>query len=320
MNKLLISVALATYNGEQFIRQQMDSILAQTLSDFEVVICDDCSADSTIQILTEYASADSRIKIFKNEHNLGFKKNFEKIISFCKGEFIALCDQDDIWEPDHLQALVQEIGSNDCVCGNALLIDSKGDSLNCTMREVIPIRILPQNTEDLFSHEVYGNIVQGAASMIRQSLVKEILPIPDSVIYHDWWIALNACKNNGCKYVDHIIMKYRRHETSVTNKKNFGIATAFSIFFEDTHEKREYYKKIVTMLEELKRKESFSSSLCKIDSAIRFYKALAYRKDFLWRTKHYISNYRTIQLSPKKKFSSFLYNLLCLLTKGIIIK
>lgn len=317
---MLISIALATYNGERFIRQQMDSILAQTLSDFEVVICDDCSADSTIQILTEYASADSRIKIFKNEHNLGFKKNFEKIISLCKGEFIAFCDQDDIWEPDHLQILIQEIDSNDCVCGNALLIDSKGDSLRQTMREIIPIRILPQNTEDFFSHEVYGNIVQGAASMIRQSLVKEILPIPDSVVYHDWWIALNASKNNGCKYVDRIILKYRQHESSITNKKNFGITSALLIFFTGTHEKREYFKKIVSMLEELKRKGCSSLSLYKIDSAIKFYEALAYRKDFLWRTKHYISNYRTIQLSPKRKFFSFLFNLLYLLTKGIIIK
>ena len=317
---MLISIALATYNGEKFIRQQMNSILAQSLPDFEVIICDDCSADSTIQILNEYASADPRIKILKNEQNLGFKKNFEKILSFCQGEYIAFCDQDDIWEQDHLQTLLQEIGSNDCVCGNALLIDSNGISLGQTMQEIIPIRIIPQNTEEFFSHEVYGNIVQGAASMIRQSLVKEIIPIPDSVIYHDWWIALNASKNNGCKYVDHILLKYRQHESSITNKQKFGFVSALSIFFKDTYEKREYYKKNVTMLNELKRKGCPPSFQYKIDSAIKFYEALACRKDFLWRTKHYISNYRTIQLSPKRKISSFLYNLLCLLIKGIIIK
>lgn len=317
---MLVSIALATYNGERFIRQQMDSILSQSLSNFEVVICDDCSADSTIHILKEYASKDSRIKIFENEHNLGYKKNFEKIISLCQGKYIAFCDQDDIWEPDHLKILIQEIGSNDCVCGNALLIDSNGNSLRRTMREIIPIRILPQNTEDLFSHELYGNIIQGAASMIRQSLVKKIIPIPDSAKYHDWWIALNACNNNGCKYIDSILLKYRQHDSSITNKKFFGIAEALSIFFKDSHEKKEHYKEIAMMLEELKRAGCSPSFQHKIDSATKFYKALAYRKDFLWRTKHYISNYRAIQLSSKRKFSSFIYNLLCLLIKGIIIK
>lgn len=317
---MLVSIALATYNGERFIRQQMDSILSQSLSNFEVVICDDCSTDSTVHILKEYASKDSRIKFFENKHNLGYKKNFEKIISLCQGEYIAFCDQDDIWEPDHLKILIQEIGSNDCVCGNALLIDSNGNSLRRTMREIIPIRIFPQNTEDIFSHEVYGNIVQGAASMIRQSLVKKIIPIPDSVKYHDWWIALNACNNNGCKYVDRILLKYRQHESSITNKKFFGIADALSIFFKDTHEKKEYYKEVAMMLNELKREGSSPSFQYKIDSATRFYEALAYRKDFLWRTKHYISNYRTIQLSSKTNVHSFLYNLLCLLIKGIIIK
>lgn len=317
---MLISIALATYNGERFIRQQMESILAQSISDFELVISDDCSTDSTTDILTEYAKSDSRIKFSKNNRNLGFKRNFEKIISLCQGKFIAFCDQDDIWKPDHLQILFQEIDTNDCVCGNALLIDSKGNSLRKSMRDVIPIRILPQNTDDFFSHEVYGNIAQGAASMIRQSLVKEIIPFPDSVIYHDWWIALNACNNNGCKYVDQILLKYRQHESSITNKNFFGISAAFAILFKGTREKRDYYKKNVLMLQEIKRKCYSSSFLYKIDSAIRFYEALAQHNDFLWRTKHYISNYETIQLSPKRNVFSFLYNLFCLLVKGIVIK
>ncbi len=73
-----ISIALATYNGEKFIHKQIDSILSQSIDDFELIVCDDCSLDNTYSILEEYAQQDKRIKIYRNEHNLGFLKNFEK--------------------------------------------------------------------------------------------------------------------------------------------------------------------------------------------------------------------------------------------------
>lgn len=112
----MISIAMATYNGEKYLREQLDSILAQTVQDFELVVCDDCSTDSTVRILEEYVEKDARIKIFCNEQNLGFVKNFEKAISLCQGECIALSDQDDVWLPEHLQVLLENIGEKD-LCG-----------------------------------------------------------------------------------------------------------------------------------------------------------------------------------------------------------
>ena len=100
-----ISIAMTTYNGEKYLAEQLDSILSQTHTDWELIICDDCSTDSTWQILQEYAQKDSRIKIYKNEQNLGFKKNFEKAIGLCTGDYIALSDQDDVWFPEHLSLL-----------------------------------------------------------------------------------------------------------------------------------------------------------------------------------------------------------------------
>ena len=93
----MISIVMATYNGETYIREQINSILNQTISDFELIICDDCSKDSTVEIIKRYKDKDKRITLVENEKNLGFKKNFEKAISYCKGDFIAFCDQDDIW-------------------------------------------------------------------------------------------------------------------------------------------------------------------------------------------------------------------------------
>ena len=105
----MISIAMATYNGEKYLAEQLDSILAQTVQDFELIVCDDCSSDSTAEILSRYAEKDSRIKIFVNEKNLGFVKNFEKAVSLCSGEYIALSDQDDVWFAGHLEILLRNI-------------------------------------------------------------------------------------------------------------------------------------------------------------------------------------------------------------------
>lgn len=112
---------MATYNGEKYIREQIDSILTQSVQDFEIVVCDDCSSDSTVKILREYEKKDSRIKIFVNEKNLGFLKNFEKAVSLCSGEKIAFSDQDDIWTKDHLDVLqnafgIQKTGGGQSCC------------------------------------------------------------------------------------------------------------------------------------------------------------------------------------------------------------
>ena len=126
----MISIAMATYNGELFIREQLDSILTQTLSDWELIVCDDGSTDNTLSILQEYANNDSRIKIYQNETNLGFKRNFEKAIGLCSGECIALCDQDDIWYPNHLEILLNLIGNNSLSIGNSDIVDTNNTFLN----------------------------------------------------------------------------------------------------------------------------------------------------------------------------------------------
>ena len=94
----MISVVMCTYNGAKFIKEQVDSILQQTEADFELVVCDDCSNDGTWEILQEYASGHDDIRIFRNEQNLGFLKNYEKALGLASGEYIALSDKDDIWK------------------------------------------------------------------------------------------------------------------------------------------------------------------------------------------------------------------------------
>lgn len=314
---MLISIALATYNGEKYLKEQLDSILAQTISDYEVIVCDDCSSDSTMSFLNEYAKKDSRFKIFQNEKNLGFKKNFEKILSLCSGEFIAFCDQDDVWTKDHLEILLNNIGANDCICGNASMIDGEGNPLNMTMRDFIPVRIIPQNNEVFFEHELYGNIVQGAASMIRRKLVCEALPIPGNVVYHDWWIALVASINSGCSYIDQVVLKYRRHEENVTKCPRFGLKTALRLFMSCDPKWNKSYAESVGLLNAISKKCLKVEQKDEIKKAQKFFYGLLNKQNRLWCIFHYLTNYNTIQLSYKRNLLSFLYRVLCISLKGV---
>ena len=92
----MVSVALAVYNGEKYLREQVESILSQTYSDIELVMTDDNSSDGSWKVMNAMADGDSRIRIYHNERNLGFQRNFQKAISLCRGEFVSLSDQDDM--------------------------------------------------------------------------------------------------------------------------------------------------------------------------------------------------------------------------------
>ena len=106
----LVSVVMATYNGERFIGAQLNSILEQTYPNLEVIIVDDGSTDGTANLLKQYAERFNNIRLFFNEQNIGYVRNFEKGMLLAAGEFLALSDQDDIWDKQKLSLLMQEIG------------------------------------------------------------------------------------------------------------------------------------------------------------------------------------------------------------------
>lgn len=211
-----ISIAMTTYNGEKYLREQLDSILRQSFTDWELVICDDCSKDSTRQILAEYAGKDNRIKIFENDKNLGFKKNFEKAISLCNGDYIALSDQDDIWLPQHLQILLNIIGNKSASFGNSLLVDANNKSLNRMLNEIDGFNWLPPENKILWHILFIHGPFQGAAALFKSSFVKRLLPIPEGCLYHDAWFASCACMEDGIAYTFEPILRYRQHGNNVT--------------------------------------------------------------------------------------------------------
>ena len=224
-------MAMATYNGERFLREQIDSILGQSVSQkLELVVCDDMSADGTRQILSDRQAADPRVKVFFNEKRLGFLENFTRASGLCKGEWIALADQDDIWEPNKLQTLLDSVGQKDFACSNALLVDQNNQSLGYTMKESLGCHWIPSDSEALFKRLVFANIVQGATMIARAEFLKSCPPVPPEVKFHDYWFAFCACARGGFVYVDQCLVRYRQHGSNVTTnaKHSFGaeIATA----------------------------------------------------------------------------------------------
>ena len=168
----MVSIAMATYNGAKYLREQLDSICAQTINDYELIVCDDCSTDDTYAILKEYALKDARIRVYKNEVNLGFKKNFEKAISLCKGEYIALSDQDDIWYNNHLEILLNNIGDNILACADEELVDYSGHYLGMTVGKQLRLTRIPSASIAFAkTYFCYRSAFMGACMLMKKKIV-----------------------------------------------------------------------------------------------------------------------------------------------------
>lgn len=216
----MISIAMATYNGAKYLREQIDSILDQTIQDFELVVCDDCSSDKTWDILKQYSDIDKRIKVFRNESNLGFKRNFEKAMSLCGGDYIALSDQDDIWVPDHLKILLNNMGDCMLSAGNAELIDGIGGKIGLMLNEMESLAVLPEDSYSrALSFFLFRNAIQGASMLIRRDFLSVALPIPDDIKYHDAWFSCLSCFYGNLIYTFSVVTNYRMHDHNVTGHR-----------------------------------------------------------------------------------------------------
>lgn len=260
----LVSIALCTYNGESYINQQIESLLAQTYPNFEIIIVDDNSTDGTLAACEFYKNKDGRIRLLKNEVNIGFNKNFKTAISACTGEFVAPCDQDDIWHPDKIKKLIESIGDQDLSYSDSELIDESGNPLNC---RISTLRRMYQGKNPLAF--LLTNCISGHAMLARKSLLLSI-EIPDE-LYYDWWIAIAACSRNGIAYVDEPLVMFRRHSAASSGiaSKNFDGSVSVSDFL---NEKKSILSWIVQlngrsshdakrMLESLSDKEKIKSKL-----------------------------------------------------------
>jgi glycosyltransferase involved in cell wall biosynthesis len=213
-----ISVALCTYNGAGFLRQQLDSIAAQSRPPDELVVCDDRSTDGTVATLDDFAgSAAFPVVVRQNKQNLGSTKNFEQAIGLCTGDIIALSDQDDVWLPHKLERIMAEFDSGPRIG----LVFSDAALTNDDLRP-IGVRLwfstfhrrdrrefaAGRTSEVLLQY----NVVTGATMAFRSALRPVLLPIPELPEFiHDGWIALVASMCSGFRMVREPLVKYRQH-------------------------------------------------------------------------------------------------------------
>lgn len=209
-----VSICLATFNGEKYLKQQLDSIVNQTYKNLHVVVQDDCSSDDTMAILESYKDK-LDIEIYQNDKNLGYIKNFESLIQKAKGDYVTICDQDDIWEPNKITNLVKNIKDNSLIYSDSILIDENGNSLNKTLSKKLKNRFIDSSTALNF---LYDNCVSAHAVLFKKELLPYIKDFP-KIIYFDNYIAATASSLDGVKYIDENLVQYRQHSSNTLGNK-----------------------------------------------------------------------------------------------------
>lgn len=216
MTDLKMSVALCTYNGAKYLKEQLDSINNQTRLPDEFVICDDVSTDDTIDIIHSFKQyAGFQIKLYVNDNNLGSTKNFEKAISLCSGDIIILSDQDDVWYPDKLKkienAFLEDINLG-AMFSNAEVVDEHLTPLGYNLWGAIKFNqkerrnFKNKSVQVLLKH----NVVTGATLAFRSSFKDKVLPIPDLWV-HDAWIAFIISTISEITPIDESLIRYRKY-------------------------------------------------------------------------------------------------------------
>lgn len=243
MIKNNISVALATYNGSVYLEEQLFSIINQTHPATEIIIVDDFSTDNTIEIIKNFQLRYPFITLYINEENSGPIKSFKRAISNCNYDYVALSDQDDIWENNKLELCFQELNKIDknnkpaIVFTNLKMINSDGHLMKSSFWEIQGYK--PDNTN--LCDILIGNIVTGCTIMMNERMKNEIALMPEDIIMHDYWMALIAFAIGDFKALNQTPIKYRVHGNSVTIKSKINILKRVEMFLAVFFDRKNIY-------------------------------------------------------------------------------
>jgi len=224
----LVSVAMATYGGGRFVAEQIRSLLAQELPlGLEVVVSDDGSTDETVSICREIGAQDSRLRVLEpTPERLGVAGNFARSIAATRGAFVALSDQDDVWDPDKLATLVEALRERPAAelvfCDMRVVRHDRGPIAPSFIRHqrlgaLDPVRLTLRRL-------LIRNVVTGCAMMARRSLLEAASPFPAGCLYHDWWIAIVAATRGELLFVDRALQDYRQHGGNVVGARQLGLS------------------------------------------------------------------------------------------------
>lgn len=226
-----VSIALASFNGERYIREQIDSLINQSIYPNEIIVVDDCSLDGTCEILDSLIVKYPIIKYYRNIENIGVIETFKIAISKCKSKYVALCDQDDIWEVDKLKKsletllLIQKLNRPAIVFSDLKVISSKNAVLHNSFWKLQNFKIHNWNFKDI----LIGNIVTGCTIVMNDIMKTEVETMPNNAMMHDHWIALVAFGLGNYGIIEEPLVRYRLHSSSVTLKSKFTYFKRFKL-------------------------------------------------------------------------------------------
>ncbi len=221
-----IVILLSIYNGEKYLKEQFDSLYAQTYKNFKIIAIDDGSQDKSIEILKKY-----EVELIKSDKNVGAGKSFSILLEFAlqksDANYFMFCDQDDVWYKDKIEKTLQkmkelELSYKDkplLVHTDLTVVDENLKLLHNSYWKYQNIDV----TKDNFQRLLVENVITGCTIMINKNLATLSSPIPKDIIMHDWWLGLVASYFGKIAYIDEPTMKYRQHGFNDTGAKRFDI-------------------------------------------------------------------------------------------------
>jgi glycosyltransferase involved in cell wall biosynthesis len=254
-----ISIAMCTYNGEAYLEAQLKSFVQQTHLPDELVVCDDGSSDSTVQILKAFqARVNFPVRIVINQHNLGSTKNFDQAIGLCNHEIIFLADQDDVWKPEKIERLHGIFVKNleiKMIFTDALMVDQSLSDLGYTVWQSIDFKPMEpascrHDSRLQASSLLTNNFVTGATCAFRASLRDRFQPIPENVV-HDAWIASISAVDASLMAVQEPLLFYRKHHSQQIGLPKPGPVARFMMLFADQKDPRNGLELILARHQEL---------------------------------------------------------------------
>jgi glycosyltransferase involved in cell wall biosynthesis len=215
---MTVSVALAAYNGEKYIGEQLSSILPQLSEDDEIVVSVDPSSDSTRDIVSSLSETDSRVKLIDGGGR-GLIKNFENAIKNCKNDIIFPCDQDDIWLPQKVSRVKAEFKNN----SDLLLTMHDAKIVDENLREIESSFFAHRGTKTGIIKNLWKNSYMGCCMAFRKEMLGFILPFPENLPMHDQWIGLVCEKRGKVSLIREPLMLYRRHGNNASKMQHESV-------------------------------------------------------------------------------------------------
>ncbi len=219
-----VEILLASYNGERYIAEQIESILNQDCKDFTLHILDDCSADRTVEIVRGYVKRyPDKISLSRNEKNLGSAGSFFKLLKSSKAEYVMFCDQDDVWLENKISLSLEKMEG---AAAPTLLhtdLTVTDENLRIKHPSMFKSQHLQSGAVTVRSLAVQ-NVVTGCTMMLNRELVNRLcaVALPDNIPVHDWWIALYTACCGEIIFLDKATVYYRQHGTNVCGARDMS--------------------------------------------------------------------------------------------------